>query len=55
MCVTIWLAEWSRQTKEMQQRPRYLTVLVLFTLAAAVVSGLRAFITLSSLVNVGEY
>lgn len=55
MGVTIWLAEWSRQTKEMQQRPRYLTVLVLLTLAAAVVTELRAVITLSSLVNVGGY
>ena len=55
MLVTIWLAEWSRQTFEEQQRTRYLTVLVLLTLAAIIVSLLRAVITFASLVTVGGY
>ena len=55
MLVTIWLAEWSRQTFDEQQRTHYLTILVLLTLAAIMVSLLRAVITFASLVTVGGY
>lgn len=52
MSVTVWLAKWSRQSEEEQQRGRYLLVLVLLTVAAVVVSLLRALVTFINLVRV---
>lgn len=52
MSVTIWLAKWSRESKEEQQRTRYVAVLVVLTLAATSVSLLRAVVTFASLVKV---
>ena len=52
MAVTVWLAKWSRQSEEEQKQARYLLVLILFTVAAVVVSLLRSVITFVSLVRV---
>lgn len=52
MSVTVWLAEWSQQTKKEQERTRYVTVLILLTLATTVVSFFRDTITFASLIKV---
>lgn len=50
--VTVWLARWSRQTEEEQDRRRYVVVLGLLTVAAVAVSLLRAIVTFFCLVQV---
>ena len=52
MAVTVWLAKWSRQSEEEQKQARYLLVLILFTVAAVVLSLLRSVVTFASLVRV---
>lgn len=52
LSATVWLAKWSRQSKEEQQRTSYITVLVLLTLATMVVSFFRDVVTFASLVKV---
>ncbi|CAM9967371.1 unnamed protein product, partial [Ectocarpus sp. 12 AP-2014] len=51
MGVTVWLARWSRQSEEEQDRSRYVIVLALLTAAAVVVSLFRAVLTFFSLVK----
>lgn len=52
MAVTVWLARWSRQTKEEQQRHIYVVVLALLAVAAVLMSLFRAVLTFFSLVKV---
>lgn len=52
MGVTVWLVKWSRHTEEEQGSGHHLTVLVLLTLSALVVSLLRTILTFFSLVKV---
>ncbi|CAM9996930.1 unnamed protein product, partial [Ectocarpus fasciculatus] len=54
MGVTVWLARWSRQSKEEQDRSRYVIVLALLTVAAVVVSLFRAVLTFFSLVKASQ-
>ncbi|CBN77890.1 multidrug resistance-associated protein-like protein [Ectocarpus siliculosus] len=51
MGVTVWLARWSRQSEEEQDRSRNVIVLALLTAAAVVVSLFRAVLTFFSLVK----
>ena len=52
MGVTVWLARWSRQSEEEQNRVRYVAILVLLTASALAVSLLRSVLAFSSLVKV---
>lgn len=54
MAVTVWLAHWSRQIAEEQERSYYVIVLAAFAAAALVVSILRAILTLYSMVKVSR-
>lgn len=54
MAVTVWLAHWSRQSAEEQERSYYVIFLAIISAAALVVSLLRAILTLYSLVKVGK-
>eukprot|EP00903_Cladosiphon_okamuranus_P016201 g14950.t2 len=49
--VTVWLARWSRQSEEDQDRRRHVVGLALLTVAAVVVSLFRAVLTFFSLVK----
>eukprot|EP00752_Nemacystus_decipiens_P006704 g6027.t1 len=51
MGVTVWLARWSRQSEEEQDRKRYVIVLALLAVAAVFVSLFRAVLTFFSLVR----
>lgn len=52
MAVTVWLARWSRQSTEEQNRNHYVGILVILTASALAVSLLRSVLTFSSLVKV---
>ena len=52
MAVTVWLARWSRQGAEEQDRNRNVAILVILTASALVVSLLRSVLAFFSLVKV---
>ncbi len=52
MGVTVWLARWSRQTEEEQNRRHYVVVLAVLAAGAVLVSMFRAILTFFSLVRV---
>ena len=55
MGVTVWLARWSQQTEEEQDRGRYVVALAVLTAGAVLVSLFRAILTFFSLVRVRKY
>ena len=55
MGVTVWLARWSRQTAEEQDRKRYVVTLTVLAAGAVLVSLFRAILTFSSLVRVRNH
>ena len=55
MGVTVWLARWSQQTEEEQDRGRYVVALAVLTAGAVSVSLFRAILTFFSLVRVRTY
>ena len=52
MAVTVWLAHWSQQRPEEQERPYYVIVLAAFVAAAVVLSLLRSIFAFYSTVKV---
>lgn len=52
MGVTVWIARWSDQSEEEQDRSFYIVTLAVLALAAVIISVLRAVLTFFALVKV---
>lgn len=50
--VTVWIAWWSEQSKEEQDRTFYIFTLVILVLAAIIVSGIRSVLAFFAMVKV---